>query len=57
MGDQKSSIIRDRDRELLLPITNTPIDDEQLTPKPLSSSAISFSQHAGREVFIFFINL
>ncbi|XP_024979833.1 protein LIKE COV 1-like isoform X1 [Cynara cardunculus var. scolymus] len=49
MGDERSPNIRDRDRELLLPIANTP-DDEQLSPKPLSS-AISFSQHAGRETF------
>ncbi|KAJ0673527.1 hypothetical protein HanLR1_Chr12g0430171 [Helianthus annuus] len=45
MVDKKSSIIRDRDRELLLPVSN-PTNDEQSSPKPSSS----FSHHAGREV-------
>lgn len=48
MGDQISPIIRDRDRELLLPIANTP-DDQQPSPKP--SSATSFSHQTGRETF------
>lgn len=46
MGDQKSSMIRDRDHELLIPIT----DDQQSSPKP-SSSASSFAHHTGRETF------
>ncbi|KAD2393861.1 hypothetical protein E3N88_40838 [Mikania micrantha] len=49
MVDKKSSIIRDRDRELLLPISITP-NNEQLSPKP-SSSTPSFSLHANRETF------
>ncbi|KAL7600900.1 protein LIKE COV 1 [Lactuca sativa] len=49
MGDQISPVIRDRDRELLLPIANTP-DDQQVSPKP-PSSATPFSHHAGRETF------
>ncbi|XP_076941263.1 protein LIKE COV 1-like [Bidens hawaiensis] len=51
MVDKKSSssstIIRDRDRELLLPITNPINDDNQSSPKPSSS----FAHHPGRETF------
>ncbi|PWA90813.1 hypothetical protein CTI12_AA096130 [Artemisia annua] len=50
MGDEKLPISMNRDRELLIPISNTNDDhDHELSsPKPSSSS---FSHHAGRETF------
>ncbi|KAF7835561.1 protein LIKE COV 1-like [Senna tora] len=52
MGDDQSSTImanRDRDRELLIPVADSPHDDA--VSKPSSSSSSSSSHHAGRETF------
>ncbi|KAF1872685.1 hypothetical protein Lal_00016522, partial [Lupinus albus] len=52
MGDDKSSTImanRDRDRELLIPVAGSAVDDGAASSKPSSSS--SSMHHAGRETF------
>ncbi|KAI3771520.1 hypothetical protein L6452_02685 [Arctium lappa] len=50
MGDEKSPISRERDRELLIPVANT-VDDDAASSKP-SCSSTSSSNHAGRETFV-----
>ena len=55
MGDDKSSIVmanRDKDRELLIPVADSPNDD---AAKPSSSS--SSAHHPGREVISSFFYL
>ncbi|OIW10012.1 hypothetical protein TanjilG_32752 [Lupinus angustifolius] len=52
MGDDKSSTImanRDRDRELLIPVAGSAVDDGAASSKPSSSS--SSMHQAGRETF------
>uniref|UniRef100_A0A6N2MX88 Uncharacterized protein n=1 Tax=Salix viminalis TaxID=40686 RepID=A0A6N2MX88_SALVM len=53
MGDEKSEIVmasrdRERDRELLIPVADSP--DLDIASKPSSSSSASSSHHSGREV-------
>ncbi|RVW38291.1 hypothetical protein CK203_071125 [Vitis vinifera] len=50
MGDEKSSIVmatRERDRELLIPVSDS-VNDGDASSKP--SSSASSSHHPGREV-------
>uniref|UniRef100_A0A6N2M2C1 Uncharacterized protein n=1 Tax=Salix viminalis TaxID=40686 RepID=A0A6N2M2C1_SALVM len=53
MGDEKSEIVmasrdRERDRELLIPVADSP--DLDIASKPSSSSSASSSHHSGREL-------
>ncbi|KAJ6362503.1 hypothetical protein OIU77_030484 [Salix suchowensis] len=50
MGDEKSAIVMaSRDRELLIPVADSP--DAEVASKPSSSSSSSSSHHSGRETF------
>ena len=54
MGDEKSSSMamtpRDRDRELLIPVGDSPDGDAAAAASSKPSSSASSSHHAGREV-------
>ncbi|KAB5514297.1 hypothetical protein DKX38_028203 [Salix brachista] len=60
MGDEKSEIVmasrdRERDRELLIPVADSPDLDIASKPSSSSSSSASSSHHSGRETFYKFV--